>query len=110
MTHINIRNFGGATDWGRTQLNNRYGKNGWYYCGRTVGVFHASPLANPFHIGKDGTREEAIEKYKIWITEKMLSGDENILQALENARGKVLVCWCYPEACHASCIEEILGE
>jgi len=54
-----------------------------------------SKWANPFRIGRDGTREECIEKYRAYLL-----GRSDLLEDLEELRGKVLGCWCKPEACH----------
>jgi hypothetical protein len=53
-----------------------------------------SKWANPFRPGRDGTREEVIAKYERWLHETGLIHDVHEL------RGKDLVCWCAPEACH----------
>jgi hypothetical protein len=51
---------------------------------------------NPFIIGKDGTREEVIAKYKDYL----LSNDE-LMARLHELEGKILGCWCHPLPCHA---------
>lgn len=64
-----------------------------------------SKFGNPFAIGKDGTREEVIEKYKEWIT----NGDGMyLLKDLHELEGKVLGCWCTPKACHGDVLIELL--
>jgi hypothetical protein len=50
---------------------------------------------NPFLIGKDGTREEVIEKYRVWIL-----GQPVLLRQLPMLKGKRLGCFCAPHACH----------
>ncbi len=58
---------------------------------------------NPFAIGKDGTREQVIAKYREWIMD-----DPVMMQAVrEKLRGKVLGCWCAPLACHGDVLVEI---
>lgn len=58
-----------------------------------VYIGRPSKWQNPYKIGKDGTREEVIEKFV-----------ENILPILLpniwELKGKVLGCWCKPKACH----------
>ena len=51
---------------------------------------------NPFVIGRDGSREEVIAKY-----EEYLLNEPKLLRRLHELRGKHLVCWCAPKACHA---------
>lgn len=64
--------------------------------------------ANPFKVDKDGTREEVIEKYRKYIIDKI--NRENLWDELEKLRGKNLVCWCKPEACHGDVLVELLEQ
>jgi len=41
------------------------------------------------------TREEAIQKY-----EEYLLGNQDLLSAISELRGKTLGCWCKPKSCH----------
>lgn len=50
---------------------------------------------NPFVIGKEGTREEVIEKYRTKLLESTI-----LLRDLHELKGKILGCWCKPLACH----------
>lgn len=58
-----------------------------------------SSWANWFRVGRDGTREQVIERYAERLHEELALGRIHLrdLAALE---GKVLGCWCAPEACH----------
>lgn len=58
-----------------------------------------SRWGNPFQIGPDGTREQVVEKYRIWLYEQVLD-KEISLQELAELEGKILGCWCAPAACH----------
>ena len=53
---------------------------------------------NPFVIGRDGTREEVVEKFEAYA-HQVLKQKSNWLDLL---KGKDLACWCVPEACHAN--------
>ena len=44
---------------------------------------------------KGYTRDEAISKYIDWIEKS------DLINHIEDLRGKDLVCWCAPELCHA---------
>lgn len=61
-----------------------------------------SKWGNPFKIGKDGTREEVIIKYRKWL----LSNPE-LLKQLPELCGKTLGCWCKPLPCHGDVIKEL---
>lgn len=63
----------------------------------------ASKWGNPFVIGKDGTREEVIAKYRAWVIQQ-----PELMAALPELRGKVLGCWCKPaHACHGTVLVEL---
>jgi Domain of unknown function (DUF4326) len=54
-----------------------------------VYVGRPSKWGNPFVIGRDGSRDEVIEKYRAWIVRQ-----PKLMAALPELRGKDLVCWC----------------
>ncbi len=60
-----------------------------------VYIGRSSKWGNPFIIGKDGSREEVIQKYDVW-----LDTQPELLAALSELKNKVLGCWCHPKACH----------
>jgi hypothetical protein len=57
---------------------------------------------NPYHIGKDGTREEVIAKYR-----ERLICSPHLMGALHELKGKTLGCWCKPQACHGDVLVEL---
>ena len=63
-----------------------------------VYVGRGSDWGNLYKIGEDGTREEVIERFEKVYVPAIL---KKIPDWLEPLRGKDLVCWCKPEACHA---------
>jgi hypothetical protein len=75
------------------------------YIGRPARGLKGSIWGNPFVIGRDGTREEVIVKYRTYILSK-----PELLEQLESLRGKTLACWCKPLACHGDVLIELLGE
>lgn len=58
---------------------------------------------NPFIVGKDGTREEVVEKYKIWIKTRPY-----LMDSLHELKDKILGCWCYPKLCHGNVLIELV--
>lgn len=74
-------------------------------CGDSEGVYIGRPSkwGNPFVIGKDGNREEVVRKYR----EYLLANFELRAQAQEELRGKNLICWCAPQACHGDVLLEV---
>jgi hypothetical protein len=72
------------------------------YIGRAHKGLTQSKWANPFHIGKDGTREEVIEKYREWILHR-----HELIASLDELKGKILGCWCAPHKCHGDVLVEL---
>ena len=68
-----------------------------------VYVGRPSKWGNPFSIGKDGNREEVIKKYEEWIVNQPM-----LLESLYELKGKDLVCWCWPESCHAEVLLRLI--
>ena len=67
-----------------------------------VYVGRPSKWGNPFVIGRDGTRDQVIAKYRAWIT-----CQPALLADLNELRGEDLVCWCAPQRCHADVLAEL---
>ncbi len=74
---------------------------GWNTDTRTY-VGRPTKWGNPFKVGPDGTRDEVIEKYRLWIATQ-----RHLLADLHELRGKDLVCWCAPQRCHAQVLEDL---
>lgn len=70
-----------------------------------VYIGRPSKWGNPFTIGKDGTREEVIKKYEIWIRTQ-----PNLLKDLHELKDKVLGCWCSPKSCHGDILARMINE
>lgn len=91
--------------------------NNNFYIGRPGVVFvnkkryptSSSIFANPYKIGKDGTREEVIVKYKEYMIGK-LENDKSLVEQLISLKGKNLGCWCYPEPCHGNVLLELIDK
>ncbi|QYW06491.1 hypothetical protein uan_079 [Pseudomonas phage UAntarctica] len=67
-----------------------------------VYVGRPSEFGNPFVVGKDGQRGECRDKYREWVKTQPA-----LLKKIRKLAGKDLVCWCWPDACHAEVIMEI---
>jgi hypothetical protein len=66
-----------------------------------VYVGRPSKWGNPFIVGKDGTRDEVIGKYRQW-----LSNNPYLLGCLHELHGRDLVCFCKPLSCHGDVLLE----
>ena len=86
------------------------GRGGVQLAGVYVG--RPSALGNPFLVGRDGTREDVIARYRRWLRAQWRHG-EAVRQELERLAAKyrrdgrlTLLCWCAPLPCHADVIRE----
>lgn len=70
--------------------------------GYDVRIDRKTKWGNPFIIGKDGTREEVIQKYKEWICEQ-----PHLMNSLHELKGKRLGCWCKPQPCHGDILADL---
>jgi len=68
-----------------------------------VYIGRPSKWGNPFIIGKDGNREEVINKYRHWIFDQ-----KKLMTSLHSLRGKDLVCYCKPQACHGDVLVKLV--
>ncbi len=75
------------------------------YVGRRCKEFPRSMWANPFKIGRYGTRKEVISRYEQYVRNK-----PELMAALPELRNKVLGCWCAPLPCHGEVLVKLVGE
>ena len=60
-----------------------------------VYIGRGSKWGNPFRIGPDGDRVAVIALYERWLADQ-----HPLLRALDELRGRDLVCFCAPRPCH----------
>lgn len=68
-----------------------------------VYIGRPSKWGNPFSIGKDGTREEVIKKYKKWILKQ-----PKLMNILNELKDKILGCFCHPKQCHGDVLIQLI--
>ena len=74
---------------------------------RGVSIMRPSLFGNPFKIRRDGSREQVIAKFKIYLWNRVRV-DRDFFLAIEHLRGKILMCCCKPLSCHGDVIVEYL--
>lgn len=70
-----------------------------------IDIRRPAKWGNPFRIGRDGTRSEVIEKFRVWILTQ-----DHLMADIEELRGMRLGCWCYPNPCHGDVLITLLKE
>lgn len=80
------------------------------YIGR-AGKGQDGYFGNPFPIRKDLSTDEArklcIDQYRVYFFEKIRT-DQIFRDRIKSLKGKRLVCFCKPKACHGDVIKEYL--
>lgn len=71
-----------------------------------VYIGRPSPYGNPYEIGRDGTRAEVIEKFRQDMETLKANAPRVFEHMCAQLRGKDLVCWCAPAACHGDILLE----
>lgn len=66
---------------------------------RFVRIDRSSDWGNPFEMGDDGDRDTVCDSYEIFFPRKF-----SLHNRLDELKGKVLGCWCYPARCHGMCL------
>jgi hypothetical protein len=67
-----------------------------------VYIGRPSKWGNLFAIGKDGSREEVVQKYREWVVKL-----PELMASLHEIRGKTIACWCTPLPCHGDVLAEL---
>jgi hypothetical protein len=68
-----------------------------------VYIGRPSKWGNPFAIGRDGDRAAVVAKYRAWLPTQ-----PQLMAALPELKGRVLGCYCAPEACHGDVLVEFV--
>lgn len=80
----------------------------YVYIGRK-GAGHDGRFGNPFRHGPDGTRDEAIGRFSLWLQGRLVT-DPDMKEAVKRLHGRTLVCFCKPKACHGDVLERVSKE
>jgi hypothetical protein len=73
-----------------------------------VYIGRGSIWGNPYIIGRDGDRESVIAKYVILMSKRFNEDHWLWYNRLKELKGKNLVCYCKPKACHGDVLEELM--
>ncbi len=93
-----------------TVINIRNAPTGWrtnpdyVYCGRAnarYGVAY-SDWYNPYPMKSESERDAVIEKFRAYLERR-----PDLRARVGELRGKTLVCWCAPKACHCDYLAEL---
>ena len=87
---------------------------GKVYIGRGSYGKKGSVLGNKFVVGKDGNRNEVVEKYRKWLwvefkkKSKVYEELVRIGRKVKNGEKVDLVCWCAPKRCHGDVVRNCI--
>jgi hypothetical protein len=101
--------YNNLSEWMNDKNNIYIGRKGVVFIDNTRFPQNSSNFANPYKIGKDGTREEILFKYKKFIVNKLENNKDLVIELL-SLKDKKLGCWCCPEMCHGNVLLELIDE
>ena len=99
---MEFMNKDGLTVWLEEIQIENFRTSGW----RGEKIMRGTPLGNPFHIGKDGNRDQVCDKYMVWLKQQRAAGGPAEAELIRFAEmwvrnGRlVLTCCCAPKRCH----------
>lgn len=67
-----------------------------------VYIGRGSKWGNPFVLGCDGGRSTVIQKHARWLADQ-----HHLLRALDELKGRDLVCFCAPLPCHGDLLKRL---
>ena len=68
-----------------------------------VYIGRGSKWGNPFVIGVNGSRDQVLQKYYMYILNK-----PELLKDLPELKGKRLGCYCKPLSCHGDILKDLV--
>lgn len=89
---------------------------GWRMADNAVSVCRPGIFGNPFRVTEDRTQGEAVEAFRIWLTQDgtdagIPEAKQIILNKLNTLRGKDLACFCSLNSpCHADVLLELANK
>ena len=107
VKYIRPKGYNNLKEWVKDTKNEYIGRAGIVFIDGERYPKRSSPFHNPFKIGKDGDRDEIIDKYRSYIIDN-IGKNEILMKQLINMKGKRLGCWCYPDACHGDVLLELI--
>ena len=110
VVNVKVKNIRPAystlSDWMADPRNEYIGRGGVVFIDKERFPKKASPWANPFTVKQHG-RDTCLALYEGLVRERIQREGTGELKKL---KGKVLGCWCAPEACHGDVLVRILNE
>ena len=107
VKYIRPKGYNNLKEWAKDTKNEYIGRAGIVFIDGERYPKKSSSFHNPFKIGKDGDRDEVIDKYRSYIIDN-IGKNESLMKQLISMKGKRLGCWCYPDACHGDVLLELI--
>jgi hypothetical protein len=94
-----------------------------FYIGRPMRGIGSSPLGNPYRIGVDGTRDDVLAAYRLWLDARLapsantptsytqqLSEIVRLAEIYIDRGALTLLCFCAPRPCHGDYLAQLIRE
>jgi len=82
------------------------------YIGRACRGYSRSALANPFRRDDEGSKEQAILRYREWLRDQLREPNSaaareilRLGQMVAGGTEVTLLCWCSPASCHGDVVQ-----
>lgn len=69
-------------------------------------VGRPSKWGNPFTVAEYG-RGKAVEQYRTHALKRLADPYDNFVNDIKELTGHDLICWCWPDSCHAEVLLEL---
>lgn len=85
-----------------------------YHGAKGTDITHGTWLGNPFAIDVNTTREQAIEKYRVWLRNEFKLKRSpyqklmELVMRVKSGETVVLLCCCAPKPCHGDVIKDAI--
>ena len=76
--------------------------------GDLVRIDRRTRWGNPFLIGRHGSREQVIERYRTWLWDKIKRGEIQVAE-LAAMNDKIFLCHCSPLPCHGDVLAKAVA-
>jgi len=107
VKNIKPKGYDNLQEWIEDNNNKYIGRGGIVFINKERFPKGNSLFYNPFKINKNTTREEVIQQYKLYITQR-LETEPELIEELLKLKNKNLGCWCFPELCHGNILLELI--
>lgn len=107
VKYIREKGYNNLEEWMNDEHNAYIGRKGIVFINGCRFPTESSPFCNIYKIGRDGTRDEVIIKYRKYMINKLNNSPALVCELLR-LKNKNLGCWCVPDQCHGHVLLDLI--